>query len=275
MVMLAANWRCSSKKEQAQATQHQDSVHFQKSQIKSFWQAYRKAQDLRVAGNWQEAASYYEKALTLDSLHENTRFNLGNMYLELGKYDQAARCWQQILKHNPQSAKSYMQLGRLYLTDSQPDFFTLDKATKMFSQALAINKMITAPQLYLGKIKLLEGQTAQAEKYFLAVIATDEKNIEAAFLLGYVSWNNKHFSDAENYFNKATVDAKSKVKPKKELVEGDTKGGVSHLRSTHTTLFGSMFEDMARIEKPDRHLMNQRYLSVQKKIESVRHTYHL
>ena len=58
----------------------------EKRKISSFWEAYRKAQKYRIEGQWEDAARYYEQSLIINNEHEDSRFNLGNMYLELKQY---------------------------------------------------------------------------------------------------------------------------------------------------------------------------------------------
>ena len=136
----------------------------EKSQIQAFWQFYRSAQKERVAGNWDTAIDKYLKALEIDSLHEDSWFNLGNMYLEIGSFSEARNCWLQIVEVNPNSARAHMQLGRLYLSYERPEVYNLEEAKKEFLKTSSINKVVTGPLMLLGHVALLEADNQLAEK---------------------------------------------------------------------------------------------------------------
>lgn len=243
----------------------------EKQKIKSFWETYRKAQKYRVEGKWEDAVLYYEKALEIDNDHEDARFNLGNMYLELKQYEKAEKCWIDIVEVNPNSARSHMQLGRLYLSFERTETFDIDKAKNEFLKTFEINKVVTGPLMLLGHVALLKGEENVAKDYFKSVVGSDIKNVEAYFLLGYIEWKNGHLAKAQEIFNKAVTLSAPEKAIQGTLSEGDTKDGISYLRSLNESLFHEYFKDLFEIENKEAQ-MNERYNRMDLKLNNIRKT---
>ncbi|MCK5368762.1 MAG: tetratricopeptide repeat protein [Cyclobacteriaceae bacterium] len=243
----------------------------EKQKIKSFWDTYRIAQKYRVEGKWEDAVLYYEKALEIDNDHEDARFNLGNMYLELKQYEKAEKCWIDIVEVNPNSARSHMQLGRLYLSFERTETFDIDKAKNEFLKTFEINKVVTGPLMLLGHVALLKGEENVAKDYFKSVVGSDIKNVEAYFLLGYIEWKNGYLSKAQEIFNKAVTLSAPEKAIQGTLSEGDTKDGISYLRSLNESLFHEYFKDLFEIENKEAQ-MNERYNRMDLKLNNIRKT---
>ncbi len=243
----------------------------EKQKIKSFWDTYRIAQKYRVEGKWEDAVLYYEKALEIDNDHEDARFNLGNMYLELKQYEKAEKCWIDIVEVNPNSARSHMQLGRLYLSFERTETFDIDKAKNEFLKTFEINKVVTGPLMLLGHVALLKGEENVAKDYFKSVVGSDIKNVEAYFLLGYIEWKNGHLAKAQEIFNKAVTLSAPEKAIQGTLSEGDTKDGISYLRSLNESLFHEYFKDLFEIENKEAQ-MNERYNRMDLKLNNIRKT---
>lgn len=243
----------------------------EKQKIKSFWDTYRIAQKYRVEGKWEDAVLYYEKALEIDNDHEDARFNLGNMYLELKQYEKAEKCWIDIVEVNPNSARSHMQLGRLYLSFERTETFDIDKAKNEFLKTFEINKVVTGPLMLLGHVALLKGEENVAKDYFKSVVGSDIKNVEAYFLLGYIEWKNGYLAKAQEIFNKAVTLSAPEKAIQGTLSEGDTKDGISYLRSLNESLFHEYFKDLFEIENKEAQ-MNERYNRMDLKLNNIRKT---
>ena len=241
----------------------------EKQKIKSFWETYRKAQKYRTEGQWEDAARYYEQSLAMNKDHEDSRFNLGNMYLELKKYKKAEECWLHIVEVNQQSARSYMQLGRLYLSFERTETFDIEKAKDAFLNTFEINKVVTGPLMLLGHVALLKGEDHIAKDYFQSVIGSDIKNVEAYFLLGYIEWKKGHSANAMNIFKKAVNFSAPEKAIQGTLSEGDTKDGISYLRPLNKSLFNIYFKDLFEIENKEVQ-MNERYNRMDLKLNDIR-----
>lgn len=244
---------CTSKKTIESISDNNDSNEqtLQKQKIKAFWDIYRLAQKNRVNGQWQEAVTNYESALEIDSDHEDARFNLGNVYLELFQYKKAEACWLTIIENNPKSARTHMQLGRLYFSYERPETFDIAKAKQEFLTTSEINKVVTGPLMLLGHVALIEGADKTAITYLQSVVGSDTKNVEAYFLLGYIHWKTKNLGSAKQMLEKAIEHAAPEKAVKGVLSEGDTKDGVSFLRPINESIFQEYVENLHQLQNQD------------------------
>lgn len=251
LLMFLTFSMCASKKETKIEEDSKDSTEVSESklQIKAFWESYRKAQKYRVDGHWNEAVLAYEKALQINPVHEDSWFNLGNMYLELNQGKKAEACWLIIANQNPNSARAHMQLGRLYLAIDRKETFDLKKAEFEFKAAASINKVITGPLMQLGYVALLKGENEEARQYFQSVIGTDTKSVEPHFLLGFLNWKNGNTTKMQIHINNAYALAFANKTTKKDLSEGDTKNGTSHLRPINQSLFHEFSMNLEEIKE--------------------------
>jgi tetratricopeptide (TPR) repeat protein len=264
---------CSSKKIRDNQTENleSDTTIQEKVQIKAFWESYRKAQKFRVAGNWTEAALAYEQALKINPEHEDSWFNLGNMYLELNQGEKAVECWQNIVSRNPNSARAHMQLGRLYLSYERPETFDLEKAKYEFETAANINKVITGPLMQLGYVALIKKEDALAYDYFQAVTNTDSKSAEPHFLLGYLAWKNSDIIKMQDHVTKAYALASPDKSVKTDLSEGDTKDGKSHLRPINQSIYYEYYINLGEIQEEDlNRVIPNRYQKLDSNLVAIR-----
>ncbi len=243
----------------------------EKQKISDFWKTYRKAQKYRVEGEWKEAAQFYEKALKINNDHEDSRFNLGNMYLEMKQYNKAEQCWREISQSNPSSARSHMQLGRLYLSYERPETFDIDRAKEEFMKTYEINKVITGPLMLLGHVALLQGEDDVAQNYFQSVVGSDIKNVEAYFLLGFLSWKKGNVSKSNKMFSKAISCSVPEKAIEGTLSEGDTKDGVSYLRPLNESIFHEYYKNLSEMENASDQ-MNTLYKQMDLKINQIKKT---
>src|SRR5262249_40532035 len=91
-----------------------------------------------LAGNDDEAITYYERCMSHPPVHVGVLMNLGILYEDNEKYERSKDCYQKILDANPQDEKA-----RLFLRDSQASLTMYynpdqDVANSRFSQVLEI-----------------------------------------------------------------------------------------------------------------------------------------
>lgn len=241
----------------------------EKQKIKAFWDTYRLAQKNRISGQWEEAVRNYEKALEMDNNHEDARFNLGNMYLELNQNKKAEECWLMIIEKNPKSTRTHMQLGRLYFAIERAETFDIDKAKNEFLISSEINKVVTGPLMLLGHVTLLEGDNKAALDYFQAVTGSDTKNVEGHFLLGYIQWKNGNSVKASQILEKAISYSIPEKAIKGVLSEGDTKDGISLMRPINESIFHEYFKNLYELQNKDINL-EEIYQGLEQKISSIK-----
>lgn len=201
----------------------------QEARIREFWEVYRRATELRVAGDASRAAESYARALSLNPEHEDGLYYLGNMYLELGRYREAEAEWEHLALVNPASSRAHSRLGDLHFCGAPGTPLDLVRAEAEFRRAHEINREETGPLLRLAEIALVRGDLGLARRFLDAVIGANAGSTEAHFLKGYAAWRGGDTSQASALFAKALELARP-AKPAEGVPgEGDTKRGGSAL----------------------------------------------
>jgi tetratricopeptide (TPR) repeat protein len=208
-------------------------------------------------------------ALIINDDHEDSKFNLGNMYLELRQYDKAKQCWREISQSNPSSARSHMQLGRLYLSYERPETFNIVMAKEELLKTYEINKVITGPLMLLGHVALMQGENDIAQDYFQSVTGSDIKNVEAYFLLGFLYWKKGDVVKTNEMFSKAVSYSVPEKAIAGTLSEGDTKDGISYLRPLNESIFHEYYKDLAEMENTSKQ-MNKIYQRLDMSINQIK-----
>jgi len=216
-----------------------------KHKIQQFWQIYREATRLRIAGHMQQAEQKYEEALQLQPEHEDALYYLGNMYFELNKPRKAEQAWLKLLQTNPTSTRAHLQLGNLYLRFDPPDLFDPGKAEAEFERALALNGEESRALLRLGESALIRGDLALAQSRLNSMIASNSKNVEAYFLNGYLAWQRGDSTLAVSQLNQARKVAQTGKALHGVLGEGDSKGGTSLHVPGRSSPFASHLADLS------------------------------
>jgi tetratricopeptide (TPR) repeat protein len=246
----------------------------EKERVIKFWDTYREATDLRLQGQWEQAAEGYKRALELNDKHEDALYYLGNMYLELSRVKEAEETWKKLAEVNPKNSRAYVQLGRLYL--SSDEFFDIDKAEIAAKEALRINKEETGPVLFLGEVNLIRGQLDAAASYFDAVTASNFKSIEAYFLGGYIAWKKGDKKTAmKSFLEAAKLSKPPDVSNEKVSGEGDTKKGSGIGELTSKSVFRQFIAQLRdiRAEHPDQ-AMEKSYNELDSLLEELKRKVH-
>ena len=197
----------------------------QKEEVRRFWDVFRRANDLRLSGTWEEAAAAYSEALVIDPQHEDALYHSGNVLFELGKYDLAAAAWRRMAAAHPLSARAHFQLGALYSCGAPGAPFDLGIAEQEFQRALAINQEETGPILKLGEVHVLGGRLQEALSFFKTAIKSNPKSVEAYYMIGYIEWRMGEKSEATGSLQRALTNSRVKLPVAMPLGEGDTKTG--------------------------------------------------
>jgi len=271
LLLLFKLWKVPTAKKERESTEVPSKESAEKENVRNFWVNYRQATNNRIAREWGMAAAEYEKALTLDSEHEDALYYLGNMYLELGEFGKAEKTWLRLENLNSKSPRVHFQLGSLYLNYPDSRFFNIEKAKIFFQKALAMNKEETGALLYLGQIELLKGKLEKAQTYFAAVTGSNFKSVPAHFLNGYIAWKRGDSKEALTSFDKA-IQYSRPTKPKMGVLgEGDAKFGKSFGRPKKKSLFNPYLRDLAGVnEKNTRQEMEARYRHVDKFLKKIK-----
>ncbi|MDX1672699.1 MAG: tetratricopeptide repeat protein [Balneolaceae bacterium] len=197
------------------------------SDIRQFWEYYHTATDLRVEEQYPEAANYYRRVLSLNPVHEDALYYMGNVQMQMGHYQEAKKSWHLLITKNRFSSRGHSQLGMLYFcTDKENDQFDLVSSREHFKRAAELNREETGPLLNLSKINLLHEQYNRSEKYLNDITSTNFMNEEAFFLLGYLAWRDGNHEKAGRNLTRS-AEIVSKYSKSDMAGEGATKSGSS------------------------------------------------
>ncbi len=112
------------------------------------------------SGNKLGAAADYEELLTRDYTHSHAWSNLGLIYAEVGRTDDAFRAYHEAVGHNPSNHFAHCNLGNLYL--EQGDYQSaLQHALEALKSDPKLLPSISLAAFSYGKL----GDNDNAEKY--------------------------------------------------------------------------------------------------------------
>ncbi|HEX7071324.1 MAG TPA: tetratricopeptide repeat protein [Rhodothermales bacterium] len=223
----------------------------EQSTVHAFWSTYRDANRLRLAGDLEGAADGYRAALQYAPDHQDALYYLGNVLLELRRFDEALDSWRRLRAVAPEGARAHRRIGDVFSCLDEPALVDLDSAYASYRRAFNINKEETGSLIRLGEISLLQGRLEDARRYFSAVRSANEESLEALLLGGYVQWQSGHPDDGRMLFD----EARSRVKPLPDSTrfsaEGDTKSGAAMTRDADLCRpFQRFTNDLRTVEDP-------------------------
>ena len=195
--------------------------------VHEFWETYRQATTLRVAGRLAEARDAYRRALALNADHEDALYQLGNVSLELEEYAQAESAWVRLSDVNHQSSRAHSRLGDLHACIDRGTSRDLARAESEYRRAADLNREETGPLLRLGELALMRGDLAGAMSSLNAVLGSHKHSVEAGMLAGYVEWKHGRREAALVRFREAIAPAESVRAALRRPGEGDTRQGLT------------------------------------------------
>ena len=160
----------------------------QRQRVLDFWNRMNAATEARTRRDFAGARHLYEEALALEPRHEDGLYYLGQCRRELGQVDAARIAFERLLEVNPASARGHLALGALFASPDPSEPMDLAKAERHLRRAHEINGEETGPVVRLGEVALLAGRSAEARRWFESALRTNPKSVEAAFLAGYLGW---------------------------------------------------------------------------------------
>jgi len=252
--------------EERSATAQQSARTARRDSVTQFWAVYREATRYRIQGALEQAAEKYTEALRLNDRHEDALYYGGNVYFQLGRFQEAKRAWARLIRVNPLSTRAYIELGDLYLTEEH----NLEEAKPLYRRAFQISKEETGPLIRLARVAVLEGDLDQAAQYYQDILRA-YPNREAFFLTGYIAWRAGAEQNAWEFFGKSVnYDASSGSKSGFSN-EGDTKTGDPTEYVRMEGLFDGWIRKLARLDSGvTRREMAAMYRDVQSYLQSMR-----
>ena len=137
-----------------------------------------------------------------------------------------------------------MQLGKLYFNYKSVEYFNLEQADLKFQKAIDINQDFLQPVLNLAEIAIIQENYLASQERLRVVLGSDDKNIEAWFLMGFIDFKNGNKKDANTKFIKACELAVPQNAENGVTGEGDTKTGKSLERGINPSIFDEYFKNL-------------------------------
>ncbi|MFP4516464.1 MAG: XrtA/PEP-CTERM system TPR-repeat protein PrsT [Desulfovibrionales bacterium] len=163
-------------------------------------------------GNPKGAIVLFKNALEKDQNYYEARFQLAKVYLTTGKYDQAERELQKVVRQDPKNEEVQLQLARLYNFTGKPDLALHemenylqshpgsaeayeiigeshlrnrqpDLAEEFFGKALKVAPARITPKLELARIALSQGELAKSRELVSEILSQYPENTKALYLL--------------------------------------------------------------------------------------------
>lgn len=124
------------------------------------------------------AASYYQNALSVDPNNVEIHYNLGKLYQDLGKFEEAEQEYKTAIQIDPKHVPSLNNLGYMYLDEP---FNKYEDAAKLFTKAINANPKFVYSVCNRGVAYEYLGQYDKARKDYEQALKL-ETNFEPAIL---------------------------------------------------------------------------------------------
>ncbi|MGP7816052.1 tetratricopeptide repeat protein [Niallia sp. 01092] len=149
----------------------------------------RIADNLSAGGAFEEAVTYYKKALE-EKVEINTLFNLGLTSLQAGFNQSAIHHLEEVKALDPSFHSLYLYLAKAYEGEEM-----LKEAYDVVLDGIKQDEFNKDLYLYGGKLALKLGKEEDAEKQFREALAIDPEFIEAVLLLNKLFFTQDRFDD--------------------------------------------------------------------------------
>lgn len=126
--------------------------------------------------------------------------NLGNVYMDLGDYEKALRCYQRNLAHGSGGHFTHFNIGNVYEKMGK-----IELAAAEFIQEMELNPSYEGSYIAIARLYMKKGDFNQS-KYYLERLAQLKITYEGMFNLGYVYFHIGNIARAiETYENMLNV----------------------------------------------------------------------
>ena len=132
------------------------------------------AQKLENDGNYANAASMYQQAVTADPQNIDALLGLGDCFLALGSLDNAALGYARALEINPNNSRALRGLGTARMMKGEPQF-----AVAQLEKAVQIDGSDTKALNTLGVTKDMLGKHSEAQATYRRVLQISPENYSA------------------------------------------------------------------------------------------------
>jgi tetratricopeptide (TPR) repeat protein len=157
--------------------------------------------------NYQTAFENFRIASILDPNARNNRYNLAQVYYDLGQYNYAVYQYDKLIKHNPKEARSYFLKGRALIKDQK-----YEEAVKVVREGHVLDMKDVKDLFIMGEMLEKENQYAYAQILYEMALTTKKREVETRNHLGRVYQIMGEEEKAAEEFKKALqIDPNSEV----------------------------------------------------------------
>ena len=149
------------------------------------------------AGDFETAAGHFERALAFDDQHKSSLFGLATAYNRMGRADDAVAGYRRLLSIAGQDSKATLGIADIEVKRGR-----LEEARRVLRDAAQPG----APALLfnrLGEVMALEGQPAEARRWFEEAIASNPDLSQPRFNLAVLVEESGDLVMARQYYEEA------------------------------------------------------------------------
>ncbi|NLM17306.1 MAG: tetratricopeptide repeat protein [Candidatus Riflebacteria bacterium] len=159
------------------------------------WYLYGMA--LYFSGHLSEAVEAYETAFALEpALPLEAVYNLAVAYHETGRFFEAVKQYERVVKGSPGHVNSLNNMGLIFSVMGEKE-----RAIEAFKAVLAIDASNVKARINLGNVFLSQKDLAEAEKIYRSAISIDKTDISPRLNLGVVFYEKGDLESANQEWN--------------------------------------------------------------------------
>jgi len=147
---------------------------------------------------WREPVSFYERTLRYTPQSARIHNNLGKLYNDIGKYEEAIDLLKKSLELKPNYAEAYNNLGVSYIYTGK-----YEEAIPLFKKSLELRPNYTKPYNNLGAAYSSINRNEEAIASFEKAVEVNPYNAGAYYNLCIVHFREGHYDLAIEYYDKA------------------------------------------------------------------------
>lgn len=132
-------------------------------------------------GRFDEAESYFQKALKFDANFTSTKISLGNLRMSENKLPEAEQLFQSAIALDPANYLAHLNYARALRREER-----YEEAVKSYQQAIQLNPRASQPQTELGYVYLNMGKEEEALEAFKLAVRLDPMNTYLYRIRSYV-----------------------------------------------------------------------------------------
>ncbi len=147
---------------------------------------------------WHNSVSLWEHDIKVARDCPTAQMNLGEMYMDRGRYEEAARCFGRAIQLDPKPPKPHSNLGNAFLKLGRAD--DAEREQKM---ALHLDPNVAEVYFNLGLVQVARNRPTEAAHYFTEALRLQPKSAEALSSLGLILLQRGRLEEAEGHLRQA------------------------------------------------------------------------